>query len=232
MIEHTVDNQGVQIHYINNGVKDNKTPLLFVPGMLGYAEQFLDEMPLFAEREVIALSLRGRGKSDAPSKGFSFEAQVSDITAVIESAKLSSFIMTAFSTGVAYGLAYAVQHPERLKGIILVDYQARYPKISDDWIQSAADAFPDTNIEAIRAIARESTLIPLWDDLHKLTCPILLIRGGQSNYVSDEHISQYRTALPQIEIVTFEDAGHLVWQPDYERFIKTIKDFITKIEKE
>src|SRR6059036_453604 len=70
-------NGSVRLHYLdsnpNGGAR--KTPIVFVPGMLGSAEDYLTEMETLASRRGLAMSLRARGKSDAPKSGYSLRSR-------------------------------------------------------------------------------------------------------------------------------------------------------------
>ncbi len=72
-INRWANSEGVKIHYLESKDCDNKlTPIVYVPGALNYAEQSVELMQEFKRRKTISLSLRGRGKSDAPLTGYSF----------------------------------------------------------------------------------------------------------------------------------------------------------------
>jgi ketosteroid isomerase-like protein len=43
--------------------------------------------------------------------------------------------------------------------------------------------------------------------------------------------AKYQRHLSHVEVVVFSDSGHMLWKPDYERFIKTIQAFLSKIDK-
>jgi pimeloyl-ACP methyl ester carboxylesterase len=119
-------------------MKKNKetTPLFYVPGAFGFAEQFSNEMVVLSDRRCIALSLRGRGKSDAPLSGYSFEDHVSDIDVVVKQSVIKNFCLMSYSMGVPYAIKYAIDNPETIKGLILCDYPARYPKLTKTWSDS------------------------------------------------------------------------------------------------
>ena len=57
------------------------------------------------------------------------------------------------------------------------------------------------------------------------------MRGGlESAALKREDAEQYKQRLPQAEIVTFEDAGHALWEPNYERFMKLVEDFLVSLD--
>jgi esterase len=51
---------------------------------------------------------------------------------------------------------------------------------------------------------------PLWDDVAKLRMPFLLVRGGDSKFVLDDHVDELKAHKPDAEIVVVPDAGHAV----------------------
>ena len=78
------DNKGVKIHYITVNANDSEIPLLMIPGMTNSADEIMEDLGNnnFG-RYCIHISIRGRGKSNSPDSGYSFEEQVSDINAVV-----------------------------------------------------------------------------------------------------------------------------------------------------
>lgn len=50
----------------------------------------------------------------------------------------------------------------------------------------------------------------LWDEVPKITCPTLVVRGAQSDIFHDEDAAKLAGALPRGEWVRIEDAGHTV----------------------
>ncbi|MEX2461680.1 MAG: hypothetical protein WD469_10380 [Paenibacillaceae bacterium] len=88
-------NGEIKINYLINNTVSEKTPLVYVPGMFGSAEEFLFES--FETRKNISISLRGRGQSDAPVSGYSFEDHVKDIEQVLSEARVENICLMAFS---------------------------------------------------------------------------------------------------------------------------------------
>jgi pimeloyl-ACP methyl ester carboxylesterase len=55
-----------------------------------------------------------------------------------------------------------------------------------------------------------TAISPLWDDLGRVRCPVLLVRGGTSPVVDDADVAEARRRLPGIEVVVVDGAGHSV----------------------
>jgi pimeloyl-ACP methyl ester carboxylesterase len=56
----------------------------------------------------------------------------------------------------------------------------------------------------------ELSFTPLWDDVARITAPLLLVRGGVSGVVSDEDEAELRRRNPRAEVVVVDGAGHSV----------------------
>lgn len=227
-------NGDVRLHYLEDGRRDSGlTPLLYVPGMSGKAEDFGSEFAQFEPRCCVAVSLRGRGRSDAPAAGYRFDDHVADVAAVVEQAGLTRLCLMAFSTGVAYALGYAVRHPERLAGLVVLDYPARYPKVKPDWAERVLE-HPEWGWQphVVWGLQQESAEVLLWQDLQRLRCPALILRGGQpGSLLRPEEAELYQAHLPGAQVVVFPDAGHEVWEPDHGRFVSTVGAFLAGVHR-
>lgn len=232
--EHFASNNNVLIHYLDSIDYDTAlTPLVYIPGALGFAEQFVDEMKVLSPRRSISLSLRGRGKSDAPFTGYSFDEHVTDIRAVIEDSKVTKSCLMAYSMGVPYTIKFASLYPEQLKGLILCDYQAKYPQIPESWPERVITNgyVKEDRHHVAKRIQKDSEEVYLWDDLKRITCPVLIVKGGTEHaHLQEEAADKYKIHLENVDIVEFSESGHELWVPDYDRLINTIKQFLVKID--
>ena len=234
VVEGWLDNRGVRLHYIesNPDAPASLLPLVYIHGAYGKAEGFLPEMEALSPRRCVAVSLRGRGKSDAPETGYTLDLHISNIAALVNHLGLGRFCLMGWSVGVAYSIGYASRNPTSVAGLILLDYPARYPAFPSQWVDRAlSDPSMDWKPHVVRAIQRESAEVPLWDYLTKVQCPMMVIGGGQPEaLLKPEHIEKYRQHLSSAEILVFKDSGHDVWKPDYQRFIRTLTAFLEKID--
>jgi pimeloyl-ACP methyl ester carboxylesterase len=227
-------NLGIRIHYLDTTPDADPalTPIVFVPGALGTAEDYREEMAALAPRRCIAISLRGRGQSDAPTEGYSFLTQVRDIETVIEESGIEDFCLMGYSMGVAFALGYAILHPMRIDGMIIGDYPARYPLIEPAWIDTTRQRLGSrAPYHVLQGLQRESALIELWDDLAKIEVPVLLLRGDQEeSLLSAEEAQKYVASLNQAMALVFPGSGHTLWEPDRARYLGTIKAFLQGLD--
>lgn len=221
-----IHNNDVKIHYLESGIKKEKTPsLLFIPGMLGSSDQYETELKEFYPRHSIAISLRGNGKSDTPSSKFSFKDYYSDIETVINHCNLNEIHLVGHSMGGLLAIETAVKYSESVKSLIILDYPFKFNSFSKNWINKTI-AFGYDKAHLVN-IFNDFHSIDLTEDLKKVNCPVLVIQGKESDSkLTEEHIKVYKQNLKQVKIITLENSGHEVSRSDYQNFINTINKFI------
>lgn len=235
-VDNQVNNNGVIIHYLESKSEseiNQKSPLVYIPGMLGFAEQFLDEMNEFKPRKCVAMSLRGCGKSSVPLTGYSFDDHFSDVEAVINNCGVSEFYLMAYSMGVPYAINAALKQPDKIKGLIICDYPPRMPQLPKDWVQKVLSnsVVEKSKKHFVTALQQELKETDLTNQLDHIKCPVLVIRGLKEDaMLKNKYLEEYKDRLINLEIVEFKDSGHQLWIPNYERFINVIKDFMEKFE--
>jgi len=70
---------------------------------------------------VLAMDLRGRGRSDKPASGYSVDQHCRDIVALLDDLGLKRPVIMGHSLGAFIALAFAANYPERVESAILVD---------------------------------------------------------------------------------------------------------------
>jgi pimeloyl-ACP methyl ester carboxylesterase len=76
---------------------------------------------LAPEYQVMAMDLRGRGRSDKPDRGYSLDHHIRDIYCLLDDLDMEQVVIMGHSLGAFIGLAFAAQYPDRIGGLILVD---------------------------------------------------------------------------------------------------------------
>jgi pimeloyl-ACP methyl ester carboxylesterase len=69
--------------------------------------------------QLVRYDERGCGLSDWEVGEFSFESWVSDLTHIVDAARLDRFALLGISQGAAVAIAYAVRYPEKVSHLIL-----------------------------------------------------------------------------------------------------------------
>ena len=76
---------------------------------------------LAPEYRVLAMDLRGRGRSEKPSEGYHLETHLRDMNGLMDDLGLDRAVVMGHSLGAFIGLAFAAQYPHRVDRLILVD---------------------------------------------------------------------------------------------------------------
>ncbi len=82
------------------------------------------------------------------------------------------------------------------------------------------------NNPARRSDDGPSPLEALWEDLSRLTIPVMLVRGGNSNIVADEDVAEFLRRKPGSRVELVEGAGHSVQSDRPVVLAGLITDFI------
>lgn len=58
-----------------------------------------------------------------------------------------------------------------------------------------------------------------------LDVPVLAIKGGNSGYVNDDDIANYKEHFPQVKVVTIDGAGHWLHAEAPKKFLEALRSF-------
>ncbi|GGJ29291.1 alpha/beta fold hydrolase [Deinococcus roseus] len=99
------------------------TPLLWLPGLGHTAHIFRDIAPVFAQRfQVLALSRRGHGKSEAPANhDYTPQRLADDLLEFLNVLELQDVILVGHSIAGNEMTLAASQQPERFKALVYLD---------------------------------------------------------------------------------------------------------------
>ena len=111
----------LHFHYRVHGDPDG-LPMLLLHGSFASSrwwEPFFAILP--AEIYAIAPDLRGCGLSDKPNNGYTIEAQAIDLAAFVDALGWQNFDLVGHASGAAIAVEFALNHPESLSTLALVD---------------------------------------------------------------------------------------------------------------
>lgn len=113
-----VDVNGLALHYEEHGAGP---PLLLLHGGLGAGEQWAPLLPaLTAGRRVITVDLDGHGRTPAADRPLHPELLAGDLAALLDHLGLERADAMGYSLGGLTALRLAIQHPDRVRRLVLV----------------------------------------------------------------------------------------------------------------
>lgn len=120
-----VDINGSNIHYVEDGEGD---AMVFVHGIPTWSYLWRNIIPhLKGQAHCVALDLIGCGYSDKPQLDYTIDEHIEYFTAFIEALNLNKITLVVHGWGSVIGLAYAMQNPEKIKGLVLIESHLRLP---------------------------------------------------------------------------------------------------------
>lgn len=95
--------------------------LVFLHGLNNNAWMWARCASLLPGRELVSLSLRGHGGSDAPADGYGLDATTADVAAALDALGLERVHLAGHSWGGRVALHLASMRPDRIHSLVLAD---------------------------------------------------------------------------------------------------------------
>jgi pimeloyl-ACP methyl ester carboxylesterase len=112
------DVNGVKLYYETHG---EGLPLVLAHGGGGDLLQWTYQVPHFSERyRAITFDNRGHGRSETPETGYSIDVFSEDILGLLDVLSLERVVLVGLTMGAMTALRFALDHPDRLLGMVLV----------------------------------------------------------------------------------------------------------------
>ena len=127
------EHDGCSLHYEEYG---QGPPLLLLHGLGSSCRDWEYQIPVLAEQyRVIAMDMRGHGRSDKPRERYSIRGFTGDVEALIEHLNLGPVHVVGLSMGGMIGFQLAVDQPHLLKSLCIVNSapQVKVQNANDVW---------------------------------------------------------------------------------------------------
>lgn len=144
---------GLNLYARSYGAPSDKMPVICIPGLTRNSRDFEDVAPQIAAqgRRVLAVDLRGRGRSDRSSdpKRYAPKQYADDMSALLAAIKSPKAIFVGTSLGGLVTMTLAMKEPSLIGGAVLNDVGPRVGK---------------AGLARIRSYAGKPTPIETWAD--------------------------------------------------------------------
>lgn len=130
-----VRNGTVHIYYEVTTPENYQNTLFFIHGLGGDSAAWKKQINFFSSKgyQCIAIDLRGHGFSDHPeaAEEYSLHKFAEDIALIAEKEDIEKIIPVGHCLGGMVSLMYALQYPQYLDGLILIDTSYKQPDYLD-----------------------------------------------------------------------------------------------------
>ena len=222
--------EGRKIFYVTAGNSDRQA-VLFIHGTPGSWKAFADLLAddaLSEEAYMIALDRPGFGQSNGEKTIPSLADQAKIVQNIIKrEVDNKRVILVGHSLGGSIAVRLAMDHPDLVKGMVLVAPSLEPSLEKPRWYNKlAASSLINWAVPADLASANEEimplekelqAMLPLWSGI---TVPVIIIQGNKDKLVSPQNADFAEKALGTCsQILRYPEAGHfLLWkQPDVVR---------------
>jgi pimeloyl-ACP methyl ester carboxylesterase len=246
----TVGDQGV--FYVQRGSDEIDDSVLFVHGAGGTHRHWGQQVAGLRGANCYALDLPGHGRSTGPGRT-SIEGYAGVILQFMEALDLSRVTLVGHSMGGAIAQYLALNHPAKVKRLVLVGSGARLrvlPSLLDGLLEDFS-----TTVEAMLGWAYSSQTpgdvvrlgqqewlendpqvihddfaacdaFDAMDRVRKIRCPTLVLCGEDDRLTPTKYARYLRDNIPGATLVLIPQAGHMVMVEQAEVVNQAIEEFL------
>ena len=118
---HRTKIDGREVNYVDIGEQGEHRPMVFVHGLSGQWQNWLENIPRFAEaRRVLALDLPGFGRSEMPRERISIELYGRVLVEFCEQLELGHVVLVGNSMGGFVAAEMAIRRPDLVDRLMLL----------------------------------------------------------------------------------------------------------------
>jgi pimeloyl-ACP methyl ester carboxylesterase len=159
----------IDMYYEMTGEGD---PILFIHGLGSSTRDWEEQVPVFSQKyKIITIDLRGHGQTDKPKGPYSMKMFAEDIAELLKKLGINSTHILGISLGGGVAFQMAVDYPELVKSLIIVNSGIEIPM---DSFKMKLEAFKRTFIVKLvgmkkmgKVLAPRLFIKPEQEDLRK-----------------------------------------------------------------
>ena len=198
-----------------------------------FGGEFIDQLEFWKDRfgRAVTWDNRGLGRS-SQAADYSLPLYASDLARLLDGLGISKAVVHGVSWGGVVALQFALDNLERCAAIIIDSSSGQVNEAAAEaWYQqSEADRQGSEGGRDIRPEQRDSFAAsakvvanlwkhPLTPRLHEVTCPALVVAGGQDTVTRGPGGSVLMSrSLPNSRLEIFQDAGHGIYREKADGF--------------
>ncbi|WP_321374560.1 alpha/beta hydrolase [uncultured Draconibacterium sp.] len=209
-------------------------PLLLIHGSLyGYINEFENIFPILTENhKVIAVALRGHGKSEIGDRDYSYALLAQDMIEVLDAENIDRIDIVGFSSGAITAVKLAADYPERVMKVVSIagalSAKDRSAERQQQLEEMTADNFIENNK---RFVASRKKLMPepdrfvdfynklmkvdsdpVWiskNAASKIEAPVLVVGGDRDAYFQVEEFLEMYRIIPNSKLLILPGDDHV-----------------------
>ncbi len=238
---HYVQAKDAKIYYEVYG--KGQSILILHGGLFGSTVEMADFIDQLKQNyQVIAISLRGHGKSELGTDPISLEQRANDAMAVINAVTKDSVTLLGFSDGGYAAYQLASTYPNRVKKMIVIGAGELYPGVREfNFTAKQAMSFDKAFFEQqLKLMPEPNRLEDLFagvntcyskltvgkDLLGNIKCPVLVMAGDKDDSNPVERVVKAARFIPKHQICIIPNTTHECFTENFEAAWTSIVPFL------
>jgi pimeloyl-ACP methyl ester carboxylesterase len=212
-------------------------------GLFGSTVEMADFIDKLKENyQVIAISLRGHGKSELGSDPVSLEQRANDALTVINAITKDSVMVLGFSDGGFSAYKLAAMYPERVKKMVVIGAGELHPGLVEfkftakdamsfdkAFFEQQLKLMPEPNrledlFSGVNACYSKLTIGK--DLLGSIKCPVLVMAGDKDNGNPVERVVSAARYIPKHQISIIPNTTHECFTENFNATWASIEPFL------
>ena len=223
---------GTVIHYEIFGTDPQMPTMVLLPGLLGaISEEWRNFLrPLASDFRLVAIDLRGHGRSQNMAEGLNVASMVEDIIGLLDSLSINAFCVSGYSLGGYLGLLLALNYPRRVTSLFIHATKFYWTKeaagqmrkqLDPDFLAEKAPGYADQLVRAHgarqwRVLVRQTgdLVAGLVENglrekvLAQVQCPVLVSVGDRDEMVPLPEALRLSRVLPNAGLLVLPHVRH------------------------
>jgi pimeloyl-ACP methyl ester carboxylesterase len=241
---HYAELNGIKMYYETYG---SGSPLILLHGFGGSSANWAPFISdLAKDFQVIAIDLRGHGRSTNPTKRFTHKQSALDVYALLDQLGCSRFKAMGISTGGMTLIHMATQQPSRVESMVLIGATIYFPEQARAIMRKATpDSMTGEEWKEARKIHKlgDEQILALrnefydfkdsYDDMNftspylsTITAETLIIQGDRDEFFPvGIPVEMYRS-IPHSYLWIIPNGGHVPLSEHMQEFRKVTREFL------
>ncbi len=253
---HMVDLDGLHLSVLEAGTGE---PIIFVHGVVTTSNIFPKYVGAYSpEFRGIAVDLRGYGDSEKPATGYSIPQFSKDLIKLADVLQIKKAVWVGVSMGGMILQRLALDHPERVRALVLVSTtdgamildkdiptigaSREYQEVSRNMIvesfpagtqsktyQPLLERIPTWNGTVIREALTSMSQFDVHGQLTRISVPTLIMVGAKDDVATTAIAKGIQAQIAGAKLVEF-NTGHFMMAEDPDRFRTVLGDFLKGLQ--
>lgn len=218
--------------------EDHRPVIMFIHGNREDWHAFDKQIRPFSKLyRIVTIDSRGHGRSSFGMRPLTIELMADDVIAVMDELKIEQANIIGFSDGGNIAIQIALQHPERIKKLVLAGanlYPTGMKMVSQIPIVIAYLLCRITSRLSKRAKKKASLLDlmvhqPNFDseELKRIQSPTLVL-AGEKDVIKEEHTKLIARCIPTSKLQVLEGVNHFIFKEESKKVNFIILSYLYK----